>query len=233
MLLIAFGRDHPIVRPLLSDRNHSPPAYGSGSSSVAGPSVAHYQSCIRQVATKGTLSSQGWLQGGCTPPAPAIGEGVLVSPADMLTRYERHGNTHFDEVYFRGRFNDMVTSTRTCADDNNRFDDERGDYRVVMGEHIAYRYEVVGMLGRGSFGQVVKAFDHKMNCPVAIKIIRNRARFHKQEKTPLPGRALTGELACSVVWDRCRHTREHRRVAEHRAMGSPGCELVVTTPLRA
>ena len=37
-------------------------------------------------------------------------------------------------------------------------------------------------LGRGSFGQVVKWFDHKKKVNVALKIIKNKKRFHVQGK---------------------------------------------------
>lgn len=36
------------------------------------------------------------------------------------------------------------------------------------------------MIGKGSFGQVVRAIDHKTKKPIAIKIIRNKKRFHHQ-----------------------------------------------------
>jgi dual specificity tyrosine-phosphorylation-regulated kinase 2/3/4 len=35
---------------------------------------------------------------------------------------------------------------------NYGFDDERGDYNVVIKDHIAYRFEVISFLGKGSFG---------------------------------------------------------------------------------
>ena len=57
------------------------------------------------------------------------------------------------------------------------YDDENGSYIRVYNDHIAYRYEVVDLLGRGSFGQVVKAYDHKNKEYVALKIIRNKKRF--------------------------------------------------------
>jgi len=38
---------------------------------------------------------------------------------------------------------------------NPVFDNYEGYYKVQMGEHIAYRYEVMKVLGKGSFAQVV------------------------------------------------------------------------------
>jgi dual specificity tyrosine-phosphorylation-regulated kinase 2/3/4 len=63
---------------------------------------------------------------------------------------------------------------------NHGYDDERGDYNIVFGDHLAYRYEVVDVLGKGSFGQVVRCVDHKDGGIVAVKIIRNKKRFHQQ-----------------------------------------------------
>lgn len=50
----------------------------------------------------------------------------------------------------------------------------------VLHDHISYRYEILEIIGKGSFGQVIRALDHKTNQHVAIKIIRNKKRFHHQ-----------------------------------------------------
>lgn len=47
----------------------------------------------------------------------------------------------------------------------------------VLHDHIAYRFEVLEVIGKGSFGQVLKCLDHKNNELVAIKMIRNKKRF--------------------------------------------------------
>lgn len=36
------------------------------------------------------------------------------------------------------------------------------------------------MLGKGSFGKVLKCYDHKEKNYVAVKIIKNKKRFEKQ-----------------------------------------------------
>ena len=63
---------------------------------------------------------------------------------------------------------------------NYGYDDDRGDYLVVQRDHLGYRYEVLDSLGKGSFGQVLSCRDHATGQSVAIKIIRNKKRFHHQ-----------------------------------------------------
>lgn len=47
----------------------------------------------------------------------------------------------------------------------------------ILNDHIAYRYEVLSVIGKGSFGHVVKCLDHKTGEKVAVKIIRNKKRY--------------------------------------------------------
>lgn len=63
---------------------------------------------------------------------------------------------------------------------NFGYDDERGDYLIVPHDHLAYRYEIIDTLGKGSFGQVLHCRDHCTGESVAVKIIRNKKRFHVQ-----------------------------------------------------
>ncbi|KAL0280761.1 UNVERIFIED_CONTAM: hypothetical protein PYX00_001965 [Menopon gallinae] len=63
---------------------------------------------------------------------------------------------------------------------NEGYDDENHDYVIRGGERFLDRYEVENMIGKGSFGQVVKAFDHEEQCHVAIKIIKNKKPFLNQ-----------------------------------------------------
>jgi dual specificity tyrosine-phosphorylation-regulated kinase 2/3/4 len=58
-------------------------------------------------------------------------------------------------------------------------DDTDGYLIVEPGDHILYRFEVKSVLGKGSFAQVVSAYDHKEKQKVALKINRNTEIDHK------------------------------------------------------
>ena len=107
---------------------------------------------------------------------------ALAKYGDSLTAYERKEilQHQHEQVYYLG----LPASANKVINDeslpNDGFDDDNGSYIKVIHDHIAYRYEILQVIGRGSFGQVVKARDHKTNQDVALKIIRNKKRFHQQ-----------------------------------------------------
>lgn len=125
---------------------------------------------------------------GRTPMTP---ERVLHDRNHALNIFERGEIMDFEKegIYFTGtktarKIVGNISLPQTSSDKdksgNYGYDDERGDYNIVLGDHLAYRYEVIDVLGKGSFGQVVRCVDHKEGGVVAVKIIRNKKRFHQQ-----------------------------------------------------
>lgn len=66
------------------------------------------------------------------------------------------------------------------SNNNGGHDDANNDYIIRPGELFCNRYEIDSLIGKGSFGQVVRAYDHVSHCPVAVKIIKNKKAFLDQ-----------------------------------------------------
>jgi len=96
-----------------------------------------------------------------------------------LTAYEHHEVFSYPHIYFAGQ-NAKKRQGVIGGSNNSGYDDEQCSYIPISHDHIAYRYEVLKIIGKGSFGQVIKAYDHKHQCHVALKIVRNEKRFHRQ-----------------------------------------------------
>ena len=94
-----------------------------------------------------------------------------------LSDFEKGEILDYNEIYFLG-LNAPKIKGSPLLPYNYGYDDERGDYKVVLGDQIGYRYEPLEFIGKGSFGQALKCFDYKTNEYVALKIIRNKKRFH-------------------------------------------------------
>ena len=97
---------------------------------------------------------------------------------NSLSKYEQNEIISFKEIYYMGFKCPRTEMPAT-------FDDENGNFKLYKGDHIYYRYEVIQLLGRGSFGQVCKCIDHKSKQLVAIKIIKNKRRYQHQAEVEI------------------------------------------------
>lgn len=70
-----------------------------------------------------------------------------------MTAYEHHEIFSYNQIYFVGQ-NAKKRQGIVGGAQNNGYDDEHGSYLHVPHDHIAYRYEVLKVIGKGSFGQV-------------------------------------------------------------------------------
>jgi len=113
------------------------------------------------------------------PKTPLTPAEAIQRHGDQLTPFEQSEILEYQNVYFCGSTPNKVKGI-PHSQYNSGYDDERGDYKLIVGDHMEYRYQILSMLGRGSFGQVVKAIDHKKDVVVALKVIRNKKRFHHQ-----------------------------------------------------
>ncbi|KAH8404915.1 hypothetical protein KR222_010418, partial [Zaprionus bogoriensis] len=101
---------------------------------------------------------------------------------NYLTDLEFEELKVYKEVWYFGQhasknYNKPAPTANTT---NLGYDDDNGNYKIIEHDHIAFRYEILEVIGKGSFGQVIRALDHKTNTHVAIKIIRNKKRFLNQ-----------------------------------------------------
>ncbi|XP_030382353.1 serine/threonine-protein kinase minibrain isoform X1 [Scaptodrosophila lebanonensis] len=102
---------------------------------------------------------------------------------DLIKTYK-----HINEVYYAKKKR-RAQQTQGDEDSSNKkerklyndgYDDDNHDYIIKNGEKFLDRYEIDSLIGKGSFGQVVKAYDHEEQCHVAIKIIKNKKPFLNQ-----------------------------------------------------
>ncbi|XP_066589241.1 serine/threonine-protein kinase minibrain [Prorops nasuta] len=101
---------------------------------------------------------------------------------DLIKTYK-----HINEVYYakkKRRAQQMQGEDGSHKKErklyNDGWDDDNHDYIIKNGEKFLDRYEIDSLIGKGSFGQVVKAFDHEEQIQVAIKIIKNKKPFLNQ-----------------------------------------------------
>ncbi|KAL6751712.1 kinase-like domain-containing protein [Haematococcus lacustris] len=162
----------PVERPGAGRPGQGGGGVGAG---VGTPPSTSSASASAGTGGSGAAASTAWESGSITPAQ------ALKRYSEYLTPFEQSEILDYPSVYFVGRSGaQKVRGNPHATKGNYGYDDERGDYLIVPHDHLGYRYEVLGLLGKGSFGQVIKVHDFKANMLRAVKIIRNKKRFHHQ-----------------------------------------------------
>uniref|UniRef100_A0A3Q2X997 dual-specificity kinase n=1 Tax=Hippocampus comes TaxID=109280 RepID=A0A3Q2X997_HIPCM len=113
---------------------------------------------------------------------------VLRDTKRCLTPYEQNEIKEYRHVWYLGEKAKKMRRSKdsTSATEGESFDDSKGFYKVAIHRnHLAYRFEVLGVMGSGLAGKVLKCRDHKTMTLVAIKVFRNTAEGHKMAQTEL------------------------------------------------
>nr|CAH7740151.1 unnamed protein product [Callosobruchus chinensis] len=147
-------------------KEQSPPAASTASSANSAGlpelSVTVGSSCALQCINRGPTLTQVKASSATTMGTECKPKTIVATPEQVmklymnkLTPYEHHEIFNYPQIYFIGNPN------------NCDYDNDQGSYIHIMHDHVAYRYEVLKVIGKGSFGQVVKAYDHKNHMHVA------------------------------------------------------------------
>lgn len=105
---------------------------------------------------------------------------VLKTYRSFLSSFEIIEVASYTTVHYISLNADQTTLKTMHA---RGYDDNTGTYKAVIGEHIAYRYELLSLLGKGSFGRVYKVIDHKSGTQTAMKIIKSGRNYRKAGTT--------------------------------------------------
>ena len=101
---------------------------------------------------------------------PLNGMQAIKQYSDELNEYEKNEILDYKEVYY-------IQKNKNISE---KFDNDKGEYKAYVGNQLGYRYEIIDIFGKGSFGQVLKCIDHKIDETVAVKVINSKEKFYKQ-----------------------------------------------------
>ncbi|XP_018107928.1 dual specificity tyrosine-phosphorylation-regulated kinase 2 isoform X2 [Xenopus laevis] len=167
--------EHSNKRTVLTTQPNGHTAVGKSSLPVV--TERPFESTHRRQGSSSSLkSAEGITKLKCSSLTP---EQAMKQYMQKLTTFEHHEIFNYPEIYFLGP-NAKKRQGVIGGPNNGGYDDDQGSYVQVPHDHVAYRYEVLKVIGKGSFGQVVKAYDHKLHQHVALKMVRNEKRFHRQ-----------------------------------------------------
>lgn len=101
--------------------------------------------------------------------------------SSLLSPFELTEILKYPKIYYLG-FLGRKISINMNDKRSYGFDTPEGHYRVVFGDHLAYRFEVKSLLGAGEHSKVVLCHDHDQHTDIAVKILSTTKDSERRNK---------------------------------------------------
>lgn len=111
---------------------------------------------------------------------PLTAAKTIIHYGKYLSEYEESEILNYMIIYYINTENASDKTARSGRRRTKRDKNEFSEIKIVKGNHLWYRYEIIESLGKGAFGEVLKWFDHKEKEEVAIKILKNSSENYEQ-----------------------------------------------------
>ncbi|XP_029378250.1 dual specificity tyrosine-phosphorylation-regulated kinase 4-like [Echeneis naucrates] len=107
-----------------------------------------------------------------------------------LTDFELEEIKEYKQVWYLGQEATKARSSKAAEPQNTKsfnfgYDTKDGFYKAIINDHLAFRFEILGVIGAGYSGQVLKCMDHKNMELVAVKVIRNKKSVNELGKAEI------------------------------------------------
>lgn len=104
------------------------------------------------------------------PNAPMSPQDVIQQYSCFLTSHELTEIFGFKEIYYLGRLSQKVIP-HIGLSHNRGFDDNNGNLKVKIDDHLSYRYQIKQILGMSDHAITTLSYDHKMRRNFVVKIM--------------------------------------------------------------
>jgi hypothetical protein len=109
---------------------------------------------------------------------------VVMMTVDLIATYKGINKRYYEKKKKREQM-EAADEEKPITGSDGGVDDHNYNYVLRPGEVVADRYNMMELLGKGSFGQVFHAEDSQTGQHVAIKIIKSKRAFTIQARTEI------------------------------------------------
>ncbi|KAK4201862.1 putative serine/threonine-protein kinase [Triangularia verruculosa] len=171
---------------------HTPRQYGSPSKSTTSSARTNSANHTTAATSLGSLSSNGQYDYEVQQPGQKRKRVTRAQTTNEAKRREAQGTDAFASYcppalpIKKARDVAVKVITDPPSMKTSRVDDDEGHYIVVPDNPLTERYQMIKLLGQGTFGKVVQARDRTIPGKlVAIKIIRSVQKYREASKIEL------------------------------------------------